>query len=178
MIDPWYDFEPLLKLDSQEKGSFLSEKGDRIYHCYLLVEGVGRVFYRKEVQEYNKTFFVRATFPTVITALWTNSPSELYFQALKGIKYVPFSYLKFKELFNKHRSLETLLLKIREKIWVNKEKHDIHMVVNDATKNYEIFRAEFRNLEQQIPLYHIASYLGITPIRISGIRSQMTENNI
>ena len=49
------------------------------------------------------------------------------------------------------------------------------MVTNDATENYMVFRKEFPNLENQIHLYHIASYLGITPIQLSRIRAQTVQ---
>ncbi len=56
--------------------------------------------------------------------------------------------------------------------WVKKEQREIALVLDDATTRYATFRREHPDLENQIPQYHIASYLGITPIHLSRIRGR------
>ncbi|KAA3630395.1 MAG: Crp/Fnr family transcriptional regulator [Bacteroidetes bacterium] len=165
----------LLEIIELKKSDFLFREGDRVHHAGFLIKGVIRVYYNKDGNEYNKTFFIPGTFPTPLTALLTSGVSQLDFQALTDCVIVRFPYRKFKELFDRHRSLERLMLRILEQIWIKKERHDIHMVTNDATTNYFIFRKEFPGLEQQIPQYHIASYLGITPIQLSRIRAKLSS---
>ena len=171
----WDELSSLFFEKNFKKNDFLTREGDHPKLCYFLTEGIVRVYYNKEGNEYNKTFFTPGTFPTALTALLTNTPCEINFQALTDSKTIAFSYSKFRKLFAKHRCLETLFLKIMEQIWVKKEKHDIRMVTNDATTNYLIFREEYPGLEYQIPQYHIASHLGITPIQLSRIRAQLAK---
>ncbi|MEP2669527.1 MAG: Crp/Fnr family transcriptional regulator [Cyclobacteriaceae bacterium] len=133
-------------------------------------------FYSKDGNEYNKTFFTSGMFPTPLTALLSDKPCELSFQALVPCHAIRFSYKKFRELFTQHRCLESFMLRLMEQLWIKKEKHDIEMVTNDATTNYMIFRKEHPDLENQIPQYHIASYLGITPIQLSRIRAQLARS--
>jgi CRP-like cAMP-binding protein len=116
-------------------------------------------------------------FPTPLTALLSNTPCEISFQALTKCTLLRFSYRKFKGLFEKHRCLESFMLCIMEQLWIKKERHDICMVTNDATTNYLIFRKEYPDLENKIPQYHIASYLGITPIQLSRIRARLVKSN-
>ncbi|MCB0640123.1 MAG: Crp/Fnr family transcriptional regulator [Phaeodactylibacter sp.] len=168
----WADLQPLLEPLELQKNDYLIREGDRVHHCYLLQAGVIRVFYNKDGNEYNKTFFIPGTFPTPLTALLTDSPCQIAFQALTPSRLVRFPYRPFRALFDTHRCLETLFLRILEAIWIKKEQHDIHMVTNDATTNYRLFQETFPDLEHQIPQYHIASYLGITPIQLSRIRSK------
>lgn len=174
--ESWYRFIPLLKPVEVGRNKYLIQEGDRVTECFLLLDGVIRVYYNKEGNEYNKTFFMPGTFPTPLTALLTHSTSDLSFQALTPCTLVKFSYGGFTQLFDENRSLETLMRKILEGIWIKKERHDIRMVTNDATTNYLLFREDFPNLENLIPQYHIASYLGITPIQLSRIRAQLTKS--
>lgn len=173
--DAWADFMPLFQSQSLNRNEYLVREGARVNDCYLLLDGVVRVFYNKMGNEYNKTFFVPGMFPTALTALLSDSPCLISFQALTPCQLIKFSYYKFRALFETHRCLERLLLKILEEIWIKKERHDIRMVTNDATANYLIFREEYPNLENLIPQYHIASYLGITPIQLSRIRGQLAK---
>ena len=173
--EAWMALDNLLVEKKLQRQEFLVREGERPQHCYFLASGVVRVFFSKDGSEYNKTFFLPGSFPTPLTALLTDSPAELSFQALTECKLRQFSYRRFRALFGEHRSLEQLLLKILEQIRIDKELHDIRMVVNQATTNYLIFREEFPGLEQLIPQYHIASYLGITPIQLSRIRAQLLK---
>lgn len=173
----WKEFRLLLEPVEFKRKEYLVREGTRVNHCFLLVDGVVRVFYDKNGNEYNKTFFVPGMFPTALTALLSDAPSDLSFQALVPSRLIRFSYRKFRALFDRHRCLEQLFLRILEREWIKKERHDIHMVTNDATANYMIFRERYPNLENLIPQYHIASYLGITPIQLSRIRGQLLKSS-
>lgn len=173
----WNGLKKLLEPVTLNRNEYMVRAGNKTYHCYFLTEGVVRVFFSYQEHEYNKTFFIPGTFPTALTALLSDSPCELSFQALTPCRLLKFSYKKFRSLFEQHRCLETLLLRILEIEWTNKEKHDIRMVTNDATANYLIFRETYPDLENQIPQYHIASYLGITPIQLSRIRAKLAKSN-
>lgn len=175
--EAWTDFSNLFFRVELERNEYLIREGSRVNSCYLLADGIVRVFYNKEGNEYNKTFFIKGMFPTPLTALLTGAPSALSFQALVSSKLIRFSYQKFTELFNKHRCLETFLLRVLEREWIRKEQHDIQMITNNATTNYLIFREQYPALENLIPQYHIASYLGITPIQLSRIRSQLLKSD-
>ena len=173
--EAWDDMQQLLEPLEVKKNDYLIKEGSKAKYCYLLTEGVIRVYFNKEGNEYNKTFFIPGMFPTAITALISNSPSAISFQALLPSQLIQFSFNEFRNLFSKHRCLETLLLRILEQQWIKKERHDIRMVTNDATTNYLIFREEFPSLENIIPQYHIASDLGITPVQLSRIRAQLAK---
>ena len=175
--DAWLDFKKLLQPKELGKHEFLIQEGSPVHHGYLLLEGVIRVFFNKDGNEYNKTFFVPGMFPTPLTALLSRSPCALSFQALTPCRLLRFSYPQFRMLFARHRCLETLMLSILEQEWIKKESHDIRMVTNDATTNYLIFRKTYPDLEKLIPQYHIASYLGITPIQLSRIRNQLASKS-
>ena len=173
--EAWNDFQGLMEPLSLKRNEYLVSEGSRVKYAYILLEGVIRVFYNKEGNEYNKTFFIPGMFPTPLTALLSGTPSALSFQALLPCELIRFSFQDFRNLFEEHRSLETFMLRVLEQEWITKERHDIQMVTNDATENYMVFRKEFPNLENQIHLYHIASYLGITPIQLSRIRAQTVQ---
>ncbi|MCB0662973.1 MAG: Crp/Fnr family transcriptional regulator [Saprospiraceae bacterium] len=172
----WADFRPLLESCSLKRNEYLVREGTNVNHCYLLLEGVIRVYYNKDGNEYNKTFFIPGMFPTPLTALISDQPSALSFQALVPSQLLRFSYKGFRGLFDQHRCFESLLLTILEQQWIKKERHDIQMVTNDATDNYLIFRETYPDLENMIPQYHIASYLGITPIQLSRIRAKLLQS--
>lgn len=59
---------------------------------------------------------------------------------------------------------------IIQQAFIQKEERELEIVLLNADKRYHLFKTQFPNLEQLIPQYHIASYLGITPTQLSRIR--------
>ncbi len=174
--DAWHDLSDLFEPCNLKRNEFLFREGDRPHNGSMLLKGVLRVFYtRADGVEYNKNFFVPGMSPTPITALTTGAPSAISFQALTDAELVMFNFKKLMTLTEKHAQLNIMYRKILEQLWAHKERQEIQMVTNDALTNYNIFREQFPGLEQEIPQYHIASYLGITPIQLSRIRAQMSK---
>lgn len=160
-----------------KRNEFLYREGDRPHHGSMLLRGVMRAFYtRADGVEYNKNFFVPGMSPTPITALTTGQPCAISFQALTAVELAMFNFEKLMALSNQHIEINNLYRKILEQLWAHKEKQEIEMVTNDALTNYNLFRNKFPGLEHEIPQYHIASYLGITPIQLSRIRAQMSKS--
>jgi len=175
--ESWADLQQIFEPFELKRNEYLLREGSVANYCYLLIDGLVRVFFNKGGNEYNKTFFTPGMFPTPLTALLSEEPSALSFQALLRSNLIRFSYKKFRKLFGKHRCLQTFMLTMMEQEWIKKEKQAIQMATNDAKTNYLIFKKEYPRLENQIPQYHIASYLGITPIQLSRIRAQLAKSD-
>jgi len=51
------------------------------------------------------------------------------------------------------------------------------LLLDDAPTRYLNFLAEYPALEPRLKQYHIASYLGITPVTLSRIRANLNVKN-
>lgn len=130
-----------------------------------------RAFYRNEKGvEYNKHFFIAPCFIGGYASLITGRPNQIVQEALTPCVIQEADYTGLEALFEEHRAVERLARKLAEQFFVQKEQREIDLVLLDAEARYDIFRSEFALLEQLIPQYHIASYLGITPTQLSRIR--------
>ena len=110
------------------------------------------------------------------SSMVTQLPNKINQQALTDCELLIGDFKKLTDLLDNHQDLERLLRKIAESHFVNKEKREVEIVLLEANKRYAIFQEEYPQLEQQIPQYHIASYLGITPTQLSRIRTQKNKN--
>ena len=110
------------------------------------------------------------------SSLVSQLPNSINQQALTDCDLLIANYTKLTDLLDKHQDLERLLRKISENYFVEKEKREVEIVLLEAKKRYAIFQREFPQLEQLIPQYHIASYLGITPTQLSRIRAKKTKS--
>jgi CRP-like cAMP-binding protein len=173
----WADIESLIKIKEYPKSSFFAKAGDYPTDLGFVCKGSFRAFYRnKEGNEYNKTFFIQNTFILALTALVKNVQNQINLQALEDSILIQINYRKFTSLYDNYPLLERFARKVIEHEWVKKEIREIQIVQLDAAERYKIFRAEYPELENKIPQYHIASYLGITPVQLSRIRANPDRN--
>lgn len=83
-------------------------------------------------------------------------------------------YHELERLSDNNYELERLRRCIAERFFVGNEKKQLEMALMDATERYLIFKEEHPGLEDLIPQYHIASYLGISPTQLSRIRKNLS----
>lgn len=171
--EEWMDFSYLFKYNKLKKGDFFATEGKPEKKIGFLQNGVIRAFYRNtEGIEYNKTFFTNNEFFGAYASVVTGMPNKIYLQALTDCDFLEADYNEIKKLFVKHRKIETLSRLIAEMFYIEKEKREIELVLLQADERYKIFKKEYPNIENLIPQYHIASYLGITPTQLSRIRAK------
>lgn len=172
----WEQFQCLFTPIELKKGEYFIREGEKAHHMGFLTEGIIRAFYRNmEGAEYNKHFFVSNNFAGGYSSLVTQRPNQINQQALTDCKLYIAPYLQIIALFDAHHDLERFARKLAELYFVHKEKREVDIVLLDAHKRYLQFQQEYPALEQIIPQYHIASYLGITPTQLSRIRSRFSK---
>ncbi|MGL5889782.1 MAG: Crp/Fnr family transcriptional regulator [Bacteroidia bacterium] len=159
------------------KGDFFIREGDKVTDIGFLNEGVIRAFYRtSEGTEYNKHFFTSPCFIGGYSSLITGKTNIINQQALTNCVIETADYSKLTALYNNHPDLERAARHLAELFFTYKEEREIEIVLLNADKRYELFRKQYPTLEQLIPQYHIASYLGITPTQLSRIRRNFGRN--
>jgi len=156
-----------------KKTEYLAKEGEYSTKLTFLINGVVRAFYRNnEGNEYNKTFFTNSNFVGAYSSLVTGQKNLINIQCLTACTFQVADFGKITKLYDEYPKIERLARKLAETKFSIKEKREIELVTLDASERYEIFRKEHPNLENLIPQYHIASYLGITPTQLSRIRAK------
>ncbi|MCL6218028.1 Crp/Fnr family transcriptional regulator [Zunongwangia pacifica] len=169
----WEKFEALFTPKILKKGDCFIADGQIAKDIGFLESGIVRAFYRNhEAVEYNKHIFINPCFIGGYASLITGKPNQIIQEALTDCSLQVASFADIQKLYNTCPDLERAARILAEQFFVQKEQREIEIVLLDADKRYGIFQKEFPKLEQQIPQYHIASYLGITPTQLSRIRKK------
>ncbi|MDF7820447.1 Crp/Fnr family transcriptional regulator [Runella sp. MFBS21] len=171
----WRAVQPLFEETFLKKGAFFLQEGQIATQIGFLRKGVVRAFYRtSEGIEYNKHFFVTPSFIGGYASLITHKPTTIVLQTLTDCEILTTDFRQLTALYDNHGDLERIARKLAEAYFVQKEEREIDLVLLDAEKRYEIFQNQYPGLEQMIPQYHIASYLGVSPTQLSRIRKKIS----
>jgi len=162
----------LFTLKVYKKNDFFLKEKSISKHIGFVVHGAFREFYTdKTGREYNKTFCFPGQFTGSYYDLASGKPSNVSIQAMADSKVLVMSYSRSRELMNQ----DIFWLKVgyanAHRLLMYKLEKEYQLLTLSAKERYALLVKENPQLEQLVPAYHIASYLGITPISLSRLRS-------
>lgn len=168
----WRALVPYFRGMRLAKGEFFTAAGSVPTTFGFVYTGLLRVYVSGEDgNEYNKVFFDEGTFPGSMAALLTAQPSDFAIQALEDTCVVRIDFAGYRRLLKDCPDLMWFHIQYLEKNWLlKKEPRELALVQDGASKRYRRFIREHPGLYARLPLFHVASHLGITPTQLSRIR--------
>jgi CRP-like cAMP-binding protein len=164
--------EKILKFKTIDKNEYLSEIYDNTRQIGFVINGIIRVYHLKENgKEYNKNFFVKNDL--FMTSLDRSQYSSVFVQTITKYEVILFDYNEFIKLAKEHRSLEQVLNQILLDYMTKKQQREIQLLSLEAKDRYIEFINNNSYLSENLPSFHIASYLGITPTQLSRIKKDI-----
>jgi CRP-like cAMP-binding protein len=174
--ETWNMILPLFRESKLKKDHYFARENEVARKIAFLESGVVRAYFiDQQGQDYNKQFFVGYSSIGSYSSLLTGKPNLIAQQALTDCIIWTCDFSSLTALYSKYPDLERLARKMAEYYFLEKEKKELEIVLLDASQRYKIFQQEFPTLEQLIPQYHIASYLGISATQLSRIRHQFAN---
>ncbi len=156
------------------KGQFLVQQGDICRYSGFVLSGCTKTFYvDDEGQEHVIMFSIEDWWTSDIGSFITQSPADFNVQCLENTELLLFPYEKQETLFEAIPKMERFFRKIIEKAFAASQKRIVRNFTMSAKDRYLFFRRQYPKMEQRIPQYLIASYLGITKEFLSKIKNQI-----
>lgn len=168
-------FIPSLRHKTLKKGDYLLKEGQRINEIAFIESGILRIFYLSEGKEINNHFFLENDYAVSYMDFLKNTPSRYYIQALEDCELITFNSHTLQQAYNESKNWERFGRLIAENV--------LNMITNrfesflflSAKERYLNMLKEYPEYIQRIPLYHLASYLGIERESLSRIRKEIAS---
>lgn len=168
--DQWSALQELLREKFVQKGETFVEIGDRTGEMGFVVSGLLRKYYlNEEGQEFIKGFSWENEIASPYASLITGQPSNIHIEALEDTHLRVIRYADFQKLYPKHSCWQEIGRKLAEKCFIEREQREFEFLTLSAQERYARFKKGFPFLIGRVSQYHIASYLGITPVALSRI---------
>lgn len=156
------------------KGQYIIQQGDICkYECFVL-SGCTKTFYvNEDGQEHIMMFSIENWWTSDIGSFITQTPADFNVQCIENTELVMFSYDVIEELYANVPKLERFFRLIIQRALVASQKRLVRSYSMSAKSRYLYFRNQYPSIEQRIPQYMVASYLGITKEFLSKIKGQL-----
>lgn len=139
---------------------------------FFLEKGTVRSFYQKDYKDINTEFFFENDFFTAFTSFLTQEKTNLHFQCIEQCDLISIPRELLDKLLREDTKWNILLNNILAKEYIKKCRRESSFLLWDANERYHYFLKQFPDADNRIPLFHIASYLGMSPETLSRIRSK------
>ncbi len=136
--------------------------------------GVLRSFLTTDEREITNAFFLPGSFASAFTSFITQTPSSWAVQAVESCELVVFSHDLLQTLYTRHRAWLHFGKALMEEQFIQKCRRERSLLRDTADQRYQAMLQQYPSLEQHVPQYHIASYLGMQPETLSRLRARPT----
>jgi CRP-like cAMP-binding protein len=158
------------------KGEILIREGQTVNKTFFVIQGSLRSFcVDKEGKEHTLQFAIKDWWISDFMAIYNNEPASLTVECITDSTLIEFNAQKLNDIYIQFPEFESFQRKNLERHVVSLHKRILNQLQLTALERYSLFLEQYPNIEQHVPNYHIASYLGITQQSLSRVRAEIAK---
>lgn len=155
------------------KNELLLREGQVSNDYYFLEEGFMRAFaYDLDGKDVTTGFYPTGNVVVEVSSFFNRIPSRENIQALADCKGWFITYEQLNHLFHAYPEFREFGRSILVRILTTLKNRTLSMITETAEQRYEHLLKTNPDIFQNVPLKHIASFLGITDTSLSRIRKE------
>ncbi|MVM36752.1 Crp/Fnr family transcriptional regulator [Spirosoma sp. HMF3257] len=140
---------------------------------YFFEQGLARAYYiRHDGKDITHHFFLTNSFSMAIENIFYGRPAPYGLELLEKSVVRSINYADLEKIIDRHHNLEKVMRTLLIEILKTFSDRLNALQFQSAQERYANLLAQYPSILQQVPLGHIASYLGITQQTLSVIRAQ------
>ncbi len=155
------------------KGQFIVQQGDVCRFENFVVKGCLKTFHiDTNGQEHVVMFAIENWWTSDLGSLLRQTPANYNVQCMEPTEVLQISAEMLDRLYATIPKMERFFRIVIQNAYIASDRRIIRNFSMPARDRYLAFRKQYPEIEQRVPQYLIASYLGITKEFLSKIRSQ------
>lgn len=162
----------LLKEKHLRKREYLLTIGQVSRYVSFIQQGLLRTFYIRNTTEINTWFLKEGDVAISMRSFFGQVPSNQAIQAIEDTTISTLTYTELQELYSSYPELNIagrIIMERNYQIW-SERSNAIKM--HNASERYRWLLEHHPELVLRVPAKYIASYLGVTEVTLSKIRSK------
>jgi len=168
--EQWSVVRDAFKVRRLDKKEYLLQPGSATDALYFVSSGCVRVFKLEEDKEITTQFGIRGSCVSDLPGYLAHQPATHYIQALEPTVILQIHRNTLNRLFDEVPPVERFFRIKFEKAHGDLQQRHLENISLTAKQRYDQFRQNYKEIEQRVPQYMIASYLGITREFLSFLR--------
>ena len=171
------EFAAAFSLRRLAEKEFLLHAGDKATLAAFIVSGAVREFFTDaDGNEFNKSFGFKGDFTGSYYDLLSGKESIASIQALTGTELLVAPITVVLGFYERSLEWQRVARIMAESLFRRKARREYEFISQSAEERYRDFMERHSDMLPKITQYHLASYLGITPVALSRIRKRVEKD--
>ncbi len=161
-----------------DKGEHLLREGEAAHHVAFVESGLLRYYYlSNDGTEHTGQFFFPGAFVSDVASLVLKRPAQQNIDALEPtlVRLIPYPTLL--ELYDADPAFERFGRRLFQEVMAFSQLRTASFLLRSAEERYLDLVEHRPKVIESVPLYQVASYLGVTPEALSRIRARIGRSN-
>lgn len=175
-VEDWLELINTGKLQQLPKNQHFIQAGEFSKKVGFILEGLIRFYHLKDGEEYNLVFKHEFQMASSFECIVLKQATSYSYEALEDTLLLVFDYDQMEELFAQNQRLERFgRYFIQQELAMAVKFFEKHLFYSPEER-YLKFLEEYPHLMNRVPLKHLASFMGVTPVSLSRIRKRVADN--
>lgn len=173
----WERIEHLfIQKDIPDKTILLSE-GEISKHIYFINKGALRLWNNDDGRDITVQIFFENQIVSSFESFYLEKASNFSLESIENANITQLSRESLNLLINEFPTLNTCITDIVCERFIDYTNFFLSRIKDSPEKRYQDIVNNEPELIQRVPHHYIASYLGITPVSLSRIRTRLKKDN-
>lgn len=161
-------------IKNYKKGTVLLRQGELSNESYFVLKGCLRSYLITNGDDKTLEFYTEEQ-PLLPMSYGKGTPSEQYLECIEDSVLTVNTPEHEKEMFLKYPQFESICRIMTEVMMANFQESLVNYKLTNAEERYLFILKNRPDLIQRVPLYQLASYLGIKPESLSRLRKRLIQ---
>ncbi|ASZ12762.1 Crp/Fnr family transcriptional regulator [Chitinophaga pendula] len=168
-------FLSCLQVKKLRRRQYLLQAREICRYESFVVEGCLRSFYVDDNgDEHTLHFAIEDWWISDLGSYLRQQPAAVHIEALSPVTVWQLDLPALEQLYREVPAFEKYFRILHQNAYIAQNERILHNISMTGAQRYEAFLKKYPALPQRIPQKYLASYLGITPVFLSQIRSKNT----
>jgi len=176
----WEYIQDVSTISSHKKGENLNFLTNHPRKIAFIISGIVRSFIIEEngkdftwnFHYFTENSLVNNLFVVDYQSLLKDEDSSLHFEVLQNCKIIIIEYAILQQLYKTETKWQEYGRKVTEEAYIIARTRAMILLSKSALERLKILKKEFPDIFTQVPDYHIATYLGISPQTLSRLKKE------
>lgn len=164
------------KEKTARKNDYFLQEGQVCREVGFIVKGLIRYYSNNDGEDLIYDFGKEGNFVCNYESFLDHSPSKRNIQFIEDTTYLSISFTDLQLFYEQVKEGQKFGRIICEQIFVDAIQKITSLYTDQPEQRYQQFIQSFPDLQQRIPQYYIASFVGIKPQSLSRIRKRLTSS--
>jgi CRP-like cAMP-binding protein len=155
-----------------KKKTILLKEGDVSQEVFFIMKGCIRLFYIKDGDEISECFFTEGILGGAHDSFISQTPSRNWLETIEDSTLLTLSYTNLQLLYSEIPKMNELVRKVMEERFVYLQQLFTSHILDTPEQRYEKLVRERPDLINRVPQHQLATFLGITKVSLSRIRTR------